>query len=104
MEIEGEEADDVIATLARQAGEAGEDVLVVTGDLDLLQVVSDKTTVLTTRRGITDFGRYDPAAVRERYEGLEPAQLPDYRGLKGDPSDNLPGIPGRRRKNGDQID
>ena len=94
VEIEGEEADDVIATLARQAGEAGEDVLVVTGDLDLLQVVSDKTTVLTTRRGITDLGRYDPAAVRERYEGLEPAQLPDYRGLKGDPSDNLPGIPG----------
>ena len=59
----------------------------------MLQIVDDATTVLTTRRGITDLGRYDPAAVRERF-GLEPDQLPDYRGLKGDPSDNLPGIPG----------
>jgi DNA polymerase-1 len=93
MEIEGEEADDVMATLARIAGEAGQHALVVTGDLDLLQIVDDTTTVLTTRRGITDLGRYDAAAVRERFD-LEPQQLPDYRGLKGDPSDNLPGIPG----------
>jgi DNA polymerase-1 len=93
MEIEGEEADDVIATLARQAEEAREQTLVVTGDLDLLQIVDENTTVLTTRRGITDLGRYDPAAVVERFE-LQPRQLPDYRGLKGDPSDNLPGIPG----------
>lgn len=94
VEIEGEEADDVIATLARQAAQKGEQAVVVTGDLDLLQIVNDNTTVLTTRRGITELGRYDPAAVRERFDGLEPAQLPDYRGLKGDPSDNLPGIPG----------
>jgi len=94
VEIEGEEADDVIATLARQAEAAGRQTVVVTGDTDLLQVVDGKTTVLMTRRGITDLGRYDLDAVRERYEGLEPAQLPDYRGLKGDPSDNLPGIPG----------
>lgn len=94
MEIEGEEADDIIATLARQAEEAGRQTVVVTGDTDLLQVVDEKTTVLMTRRGITDLGRYDLDAVRERYEGLEPRQLPDYRGLKGDPSDNLPGIPG----------
>jgi DNA polymerase-1 len=94
MEIEGEEADDIIATLARQAEEAGRQTVVVTGDTDLLQVVDEKTTVLMTRRGITDLGRYDVGAVRERYEGLEPRQLPDYRGLKGDPSDNLPGIPG----------
>jgi DNA polymerase I len=93
VEIEGQEADDVIATLARLAEEAGEQSVVVTGDLDLLQIVGERTTVLTTRRGITELGRYDPAAVRERF-GLEPAQLPDYRGLKGDPSDNLPGIPG----------
>ena len=93
VEIEGEEADDVIATLARQAEDAGEQTLVVTGDLDLLQIVDDRTTVLTTRRGITDLGRYDPAAVFERFE-LQPNQLADYRGLKGDPSDNLPGIPG----------
>ena len=84
VEVEGQEADDVIATLARQAEEAGEETIVVTGDLDLLQVVDERTTVLTTRRGITELGRYDPAAVRERF-GLEPGQLPDYRGLKGRP-------------------
>lgn len=94
VEIEGEEADDIIATLARQAEDAGRQTVVVTGDTDLLQVVDAKTTILMTRRGITDLGRYDLDAVRERYEGLDPAQLPDYRGLKGDPSDNLPGIPG----------
>jgi DNA polymerase I len=93
LEIEGEEADDVMATLARIAGEDGQRAIVVTGDLDMLQTVDDTTTVLTTRRGITDLGRYDAAAVRERFD-LEPHQLPDYRGLKGDPSDNLPGIPG----------
>jgi DNA polymerase I len=93
IEIEGEEADDLIATLARQADDAGQRVAVVTGDLDLLQIVDDNTTVLVTRRGITELGRYDPAAVRARFD-LEPAQLADYRGLKGDPSDNLPGIPG----------
>jgi DNA polymerase-1 len=92
-EIEGEEADDVIATLARIATDHGGRSEVVTGDLDLLQIVDDRTTVLTTRRGITDLGRYDVGAVHERYD-LEPRQLPDYRGLKGDPSDNLPGIPG----------
>jgi DNA polymerase I len=93
VEMDGEEADDVIATLARYAEEAQQDVLVVTGDLDLLQIVDARTTVLTTRRGITDLGRYDTAKVRERFD-LDPRQLPDYRGLKGDPSDNLPGIPG----------
>ncbi|MGZ6216586.1 MAG: DNA polymerase I [Vulcanimicrobiaceae bacterium] len=93
VEVEGEEADDVIATLALQANALGEQAVVVTGDLDLLQIVTDGTTVLTTRRGITELGRYDTAAVRERFE-LDPSQLPDYRGLKGDPSDNLPGIPG----------
>jgi DNA polymerase I len=93
VEIDGEEADDIIATLARQAEELKQEALVVTGDLDLLQIVDGRTTVLTTRRGITELGRYDEAKVRERYD-LEPRQLPDYRGLKGDPSDNLPGIPG----------
>jgi DNA polymerase-1 len=93
LDIEGEEADDVIATLARKAGLARQHTAVVTGDLDLLQIVDERTTVLTTKRGITELGRYDPAAVRARFE-LDPGQLPDYRGLKGDPSDNLPGIPG----------
>ena len=93
-EFENQEADDVIATLARQVEEAGKQSVVVTGDTDLLQLVDEHTNVLMTRRGITDLGRYDLAAVRERFDGLEPRQLPDYRGLKGDPSDNLPGIPG----------
>jgi DNA polymerase I len=102
VEIEGQEADDVIATLARQAEESGEQTLVVTGDLDLLQIVDERTTVLTTRRGISELGRYDPAAVRERF-GLDPERLPDYRGLKGDPSDNLPGIPGVGEKTATKL-
>ena len=92
LEVEGEEADDVIATLARQAEEQGEATVVITGDNDLLQIVDDRTTVLVrTRMG--GVMRYDPAAVVARFD-LAPRQLPDYRGLKGDPSDNLPGIPG----------
>jgi DNA polymerase-1 len=92
VEVEGEEADDVIATLAAQAEREGRASVVVTGDNDLLQIVDERTTVLVRTRmgGVV---RYDPAAVFARYE-LEPRQLPDYRGLKGDPSDNLPGIPG----------
>lgn len=93
MELAGQEADDVIATLARRAEAAQQHAVVVTGDLDLLQIVDERTTVLVTRRGITELGRYDVAAVRDRFD-LDPSQLPDYRGLKGDPSDNLPGIPG----------
>ncbi len=102
VEIEGQEADDIIATLARQAEESGEQTTVVTGDLDLLQIVDERTTVLTTRRGISELGRYDTAAVRARF-GLEPEQLPDYRGLKGDPSDNLPGIPGVGEKTATKL-
>ncbi len=94
IEMEGEEADDVIATLARQAEGIGEQTVIVTGDTDLLQLVDSNTSILMTRRGITDLGRYDFDAVVARYDGLTPKQLPDYRGLKGDPSDNLPGIPG----------
>jgi DNA polymerase I len=102
VEIDGEEADDVIATLARQAEAAHQQSLVVTGDLDLLQIVDERTIVLTTRRGITELGRYDEAKVRERFD-LEPRQLPDYRGLKGDPSDNLPGIPGVGEKTATKL-
>ncbi len=92
MELEGEEADDVIATLAAEAERGGNATVVVTGDNDLLQIVDDRTTVLVRTRmgGVV---RYDTAAVRARFD-LDPRQLPDYRGLKGDPSDNLPGVPG----------
>jgi DNA polymerase-1 len=93
VEVEGEEADDAIATLTTRASADGLRTIVVSGDLDLLQLVDDHVTVVVTRRGISDMARYDEAAVRERY-GLSPSQLPDYRGLKGDPSDNLPGVPG----------
>ena len=93
VEIEGEEADDCIATLAVRAGADAMQSVIVSGDLDLLQLVGDHCTVVVTRRGITDMTRFDVAAVKERF-GLAPEQLPDYRGLKGDPSDNLPGVPG----------
>ncbi|MDQ2817724.1 MAG: DNA polymerase I [Candidatus Eremiobacteraeota bacterium] len=93
VEISGEEADDCIATLATRASADRFSSAIVSGDLDLLQLVDEHCTVVVTRRGITEMARYDVEAVRQRY-GLAPAQLPDYRGLKGDPSDNLPGVPG----------
>ncbi|MCJ7822902.1 MAG: DNA polymerase, partial [Armatimonadetes bacterium] len=87
------EADDVIGTLAARAEEAGYRVLVVTGDLDELQLVSERTSVMVTRRGITDTTIYDPEAVVDRY-GFGPEKLTDFRGLRGDASDNIPGVPG----------
>ena len=89
----GYEADDLIATLATQAAAQDMDVLIVTGDRDVIQLVSDKVTVLMTRRGITEMTRFTPATVAEKY-GLSPAQYPDFAAVRGDPSDNLPGIPG----------
>ncbi|MGO9191578.1 MAG: DNA polymerase I [Streptosporangiaceae bacterium] len=89
----GYEADDLIATLATQAAAQDMDVLIVTGDRDVLQLVSDKVTVLMTRRGITEMTRFTPETVAEKY-GLSPAQYPDFAAVRGDPSDNLPGIPG----------
>jgi DNA polymerase I len=89
----GYEADDLIATLATEAAAENMDVLVVTGDRDVLQLVSDRVTVLMTRRGITEMTRFTPEAVVEKY-GLTPSQYPDFAAVRGDPSDNLPGIPG----------
>jgi DNA polymerase-1 len=93
IEAEGYEADDVIATLAVQGEADGMDVLIVTGDRDVLQLVNDRVTVLMTRRGISEMTRFTPAAVEEKY-GLTPSQYPDFAALRGDPSDNLPSIPG----------
>lgn len=90
---ENYEADDLIATLVTQAEPNGYQVLVCTGDRDALQLVSDQVTVLYPRKGVSDLTRFTPAEVAERY-GLTPAQYPDYAALRGDPSDNLPGIPG----------
>jgi len=89
----GYEADDIIATLATRAEAEGCDVLIVTGDRDTFQLISDSTTVLYNSRGVSDMKRYDPASLREKY-GLTPAQYPDFAALRGDPSDNLPSIPG----------
>jgi len=89
----GYEADDIIATLAAQAEAEGDDVLVVSGDRDTFQLISDRVTVLYNSRGVSDMRRYDPASLHEKY-GLTPAQYPDFAALRGDPSDNLPSIPG----------
>ncbi|MGE2726951.1 DNA polymerase I [Mycolicibacterium pulveris] len=89
----GFEADDIIATLATQAEQGGYRVLVVSGDRDSLQLVSDDVTVLYPRKGVSELTRFTPQAVVEKY-GLTPAQYPDFAALRGDPSDNLPGIPG----------
>ena len=93
LSLAGYEADDIIATLATQAAADDMGVLIVTGDRDALQLVTDDVTVLMTRRGISDMTRFTPAAVTEKY-GLTPAQYPDFAALRGDPSDNLPSIPG----------
>jgi len=89
----GFEADDIIATLATQGEAAGYRVLVVTGDRDALQLVNADVTVLYPIKGVSTLMRYTPDAVVEKY-GLTPAQYPDFAALRGDPSDNLPGIPG----------
>jgi DNA polymerase I len=93
LSVPGYEADDIIATLTTQGERDGLDVLIVTGDRDVLQLVDEHTTVLMTRRGISEMTRFTPAAVTEKY-GLTPAQYPDFAALRGDPSDNLPSIPG----------
>ncbi|WP_243719290.1 DNA polymerase I [Actinomadura sp. 7K534] len=89
----GYEADDVIASLTARAGAEGLDVLIITGDRDVLQLVGDDVTVLYFYRTASEMIRYTPETVREKY-GLSPAQYPDFAALRGDPSDNLPGIPG----------
>ena len=89
----GFEADDIIATLATQAENEGYRVLVVTGDRDSLQLVSDDVTVLYPIKGVSELTRFTPEAVQAKY-GLTPRQYPDFAALRGDPSDNLPGIPG----------
>lgn len=94
FEAPGHEADDILATLAARAHAAGDDVTVVTGDRDAFQLIEDeRVRVMTTRKGITDIVIYDRAKVIERY-GIAPEQVPDFLGLKGDPSDNIPGVPG----------
>ncbi|MDQ1430415.1 MAG: polymerase, partial [Actinomycetota bacterium] len=94
LQVPGVEADDVIATLATRAAADGIDVIIVTGDRDSYQLVSDPhVKVLYNRRGVSDYVLYDEAGIFER-TGVTPAQYPEYAALRGDPSDNLPGVPG----------
>jgi DNA polymerase-1 len=104
VRVEGFEADDVIATLAERAREAGVATMVVTGDRDAFQLIGsdDLVKVMATSRGITETKIYDREAVIERY-GIPPEKIPDFYGLKGDTSDNIPGVPGIGDKTASQL-
>ena len=104
FEIPGYEADDIIGTISRKASEQGVDTVIVTGDTDTLQLVSPHVRVLTPKPGrpFSDTIIYDEAAVQQRYE-LSPKQLSDFKGLKGDPSDNIPGVRGIGEKTATKL-
>ncbi len=102
FEVEGHEADDAIATLALRAVDEGIEVVIVTADRDFFQLVRPGVTVMFNRRGISDIVRYDEEAVADRY-GLPPEKYLDYVALKGDPSDNIPGVPGVGEKTASKL-
>jgi DNA polymerase-1 len=102
LKVPGYEADDVIASLVVPARERGIDVMVVTGDRDLFQLVEPGVRVMATSRGITDTKVYDHDAIVDRY-GIPPELIPDFVGLKGDTSDNIPGVPGIGEKTASQL-
>jgi DNA polymerase-1 len=101
-EMEGYEADDVIGTITGDLDARGIDTTVVTGDLDMLQIVTDHTRLMTTRQGVDATVYYTPDKIWERFE-LRPDQMIDYKALKGDPTDNIPGIPGVGEKTAAQL-
>ncbi len=102
VEVTGFEADDVVGTISKKAEENGYDTTIVTGDLDALQLVDDCVSVLTMKTGVTDTVTYGPAEVLERY-GFGPLYIPDFKALKGDTSDNIPGVPGIGDKGATEI-
>src|SRR3954466_14837625 len=102
LEFDGWEADDVIATLAHRADEAGIKTTVVSTDRDAFQLVSDNVALMMTPRGVSDVNVYTPERVELRL-GIKPEQVPDFIGLKGDPSDNIPGVPGIGDKTAGQL-
>lgn len=102
FEVDGFEADDIIGTLAKKAEEKGFNVEIVTGDLDTLQIIDDKIKVLTTRKGISDIVIYDGEEVKKRF-GITPEQVIDFKALKGDASDNIPGIKGIGEKTASDL-
>jgi len=102
FEIDGFEADDVLGTLSRQADEQGIETIIVTGDNDMLQAVSSQVRAFAPRRGFTDTVLYDAEAVEQKY-GIRPEQLPDFKALVGDVSDNIPGLPGIGEKTATRL-
>ncbi len=102
FEIDGFEADDVLGTLSKKAGEQGIEVVIVSGDNDMLQVIEPGVKALVPRRTFTDTVLYDEKAVEARY-GIKPGQLPDFKALVGDASDNIPGIPGIGEKTASRL-
>lgn len=102
FELEGYEADDILGTLSKDAESKGIEPYIVTGDKDALQLASDITKVIITKRGVTDFDIYDRNAMFERYS-LSPEQFIDLKGIMGDSSDNIPGIPGIGEKGGIEL-
>jgi len=93
FEVEGYEADDILATITKRAEKEGAEILICTGDRDSFQLVSQATTVLYPKRGVSEMARMTPDAVQEKY-GMSADQYPDFAALRGDPSDNLPSVPG----------
>lgn len=102
LALPGYEADDILSTLARQAEAEGRDTMIVTGDRDALQLAGEHVHIMANTRGVTDVRVYDPAAVEERF-GVPPRLIPDLIGLKGDTSDNIPGVPGIGEKTASQL-
>jgi len=102
LEIDGFEADDIIGTIARRAEEKGLSTLIITGDRDALQLATKKTRILITKKGISEFEMYDEDEIHEKY-GFSPAQFVDFKGLMGDPSDNIPGLPGVGEKTAQKL-
>uniref|UniRef100_UPI003AA8E6F8 5'-3' exonuclease n=1 Tax=Thermophilibacter provencensis TaxID=1852386 RepID=UPI003AA8E6F8 len=93
-ELEGWEGDDILGTLARRGEAAGYTMLLFTGDRDMYQLTTDHVKVVSTKKGVTDVVIMDPATVEDLYHGITPELVPDFYGLKGDTSDNIPGVPG----------
>lgn len=102
LELDGFEADDLIGTVAKKAEEEGLDPFIITGDRDALQLASNHTTVIITKKGISEFDRFDAAAMQETY-GFSPLEFIDYKGLMGDQSDNIPGLPGVGEKTAQKL-
>ena len=93
-ELDNYEADDIIGTLSKEADQAGIDTIIITGDRDLTQLATDRVTIYYTKKGVTDVDHYTPEFIAEKYNGIQPKQIIDMKGLTGDTSDNIPGVAG----------